>query len=146
MAVNYAVDQYRQVKVQTSVQAADPHRLVAMLFEGAMEKIMGARVRMVHGGGVAEKGELISRAIAILDALRAGLDKEQGGEIAQNLDALYEYMENRLLEANLRNDTAALDEVLLLLRNIAEAWGAIGAPAMTAQESEPPRVSFSAGA
>jgi flagellar protein FliS len=138
MSFNYAVDQYRQVKVQTGVQNADPHRLVAMLFEGLVEKILAARVRMAQGGSVAEKGTLITGAIAIIDALRASLDQEQGGAIAANLDALYEYMGRRLLEANLRNDTAALDEVVLLVRNIAEAWGAI-APAGFREAVEAPK-------
>jgi len=147
MALNYAVDQYRQVKVQTGVQAADPHRLVGMLFEGVIEKVLGARLRMVQGVSPAEKGQLISSALAILDALRASLDKEQGGQLAENLDALYEYMGMRLLEGNLRNDPAALDEVVVLVKNIAEAWASIG-PAVATPVAEPERsrVSLSVGA
>lgn len=140
MSFSHALDEYRQVRVQTGVQAADPHRLVAMLFEGVVEKILSARALMVHGGAVAEKGRLLSGAIAILDALRASLDQEQGGEIATNLAALYEYMGRRLLEANLHNDPAVLDEVVVLVKGIAGAWEAI-APATNglAAPAEPPR-------
>lgn len=131
MPSSVALNQYRQVKVQTAVTTADPHRLVSMLFEGALEKIRGAKLRIEHQGSVAEKGELISGAISIIDALRASLDKARGGEIAENLDQLYEYMSRRLLEANLRNDVKALEEVAFLLHAIEEAWNAI-APRNTA--------------
>jgi flagellar protein FliS len=122
------LDQYQQVKVEAGVQAADPHRLVAMLLDGAKEKIHGAKLRIVHNHGlkdVQEKGALIGGSIAIVDALRASLDMEKGGEIAANLEQLYDYMTRRLLEANLRNDVQALDEVASLLNSIEEAWNAI---------------------
>lgn len=143
MPTSHALNQYRQVKVQTAVPTADPHRLVAMLFEGALEKIQGAKLRIDHHGSIAEKGELISGAISITDALRASLDKTQGGEIAENLDQLYEYMGRRLLEANLHNDTKALDEVAFLLRSIEEAWSAI-APQETGPVEPTARVSVGA--
>ena len=93
------LNQYQQVKVEGGVQAADPHRLVAMLLEGAKEKIHGAKLRILHNHGVKdvqEKGALIGGSIAIVDALRASLDMEKGGEIAANLEQLYDYM-TRLL-------------------------------------------------
>lgn len=120
-----AVNQYQQVKVQAGVQNADPHQLVALLFEGALAKIQGAKARITYKGSLAEKGQLIGGAVSIIDALRASLDKEQGGEIAENLERLYVYMNSRLLEANLKNDVRALDEVIALLKPIDEAWKAI---------------------
>lgn len=142
------LEQYQQVKVEGGVQAADPHRLVAMLLEGAKEKIHGAKLRIIHNHGVKdvqEKGALIGGSIAIVDALRASLDMEKGGEIAVNLELLYDYMTRRLLEANLRNDVSALDEVAGLLGSIEEAWNAIAPkyPAPTPSE-RPPAVSVGA--
>ncbi|GAB4303244.1 MAG: flagellar export chaperone FliS [Thiohalomonadaceae bacterium] len=110
--------------VQTGVEAATPHRLVQMLMEGALEKMAAARGHMQRGN-VAEKGAHISWAISIIEGMRASLDMEAGGEIARNLNDLYGYMGHRLLEANLRNDAKALDEVIALLREIKSGWDAI---------------------
>jgi flagellar protein FliS len=79
---------------------------------------------MQHGQ-VAAKGELISKAIGIIGGLREGLNLQSGGEIAANLDRLYEYMIARLVEANLSNDVALIDEVAGLLRNVKSGWDAI---------------------
>lgn len=116
--------QYKQVGAQTSVESATPHRLIQMLLEGALEKINLARGYMQRGE-TAMKGTHISWAISIIDGLRMSLDKEAGGEIAANLDALYDYMGRRLVEANLHNDEAILNEVSGLLIEIKSAWDAI---------------------
>ena len=121
---NKAAKAYGAVAVHSGVEAADPHRLVQMLMEGAMQKMLAARLAMQQGN-IQHKGENISWAISILDGLRDGLDIEQGGEIAANLDDLYEYMSRRLLEANLHTDIGVLDEVVSLLREIKEAWDTI---------------------
>lgn len=120
-----AMNQYSKMAVQTGVTSASPHRLIQMLMEGALDKIATARGCMERGD-VANKGRQISWAISIINGLRASLDKEQGGEIAQNLDDLYDYMERRLVLANSHNDIGMLDEVTALLRQIKEAWDAIG--------------------
>jgi len=121
-----AANQYAQVSAQTGVEAAatDPHRLIQMLMEGALEKIAVAKGFM-ENNNIAEKGRHISWAISIIDGLRLSLDKEKGGEIAENLDALYEYMTHRLVEANLHNDPAFLTEVASLLNEIKSGWDAI---------------------
>jgi flagellar protein FliS len=116
--------QYKQVGAQTGVESATPHRLIQMLLEGALEKINMAKGYMQHGD-VAMKGTHISWAISIIDGLRMSLDKEAGGEIAANLDALYDYMGRRLVEANLKNDPAILAEISGLLLEIKSAWDAI---------------------
>ncbi len=117
---------YAKVGVETGVVAASPHKLIVMLFDGAIAAIGNARQHM-QAGNVAEKGKVISKAIAIIDeGLRASLDKKAGGAIAQNLDSLYEYMGNRLVEANLKNQPEILEEVLGLLRDLKSAWEAIG--------------------
>lgn len=119
-----AIRQYAQVGVQTSLESADPHRIVQLLMEGALNRIALVKGHMQRGE-LAQKGEPLARAVAILAELRRSLNHEAGGEIARNLDALYEYMERRLLEANSKNDPAALDEVSGLLREIKSGWDAI---------------------
>ncbi len=121
-----AVGRYREVGVETGVLEADPHRLIQLLMEGTLERLHAARGCMERGE-MARKGQLIGGALSIVGVLRGALDMERGGEIASNLDRLYEYMERRLLEANLRNDPSLLDEVAGLLREIKEAWDAIPA-------------------
>ncbi len=123
--VRNAMDQYSRNAVQTGVESASPHRLIQMLMEGALGKIAAAKGNMEHGN-IQAKGDQIGSAISILDGLKSSLDMEKGGEIAQNLDDLYVYMERRLIEAHSNNDTAILDEVSDLLRQIKEAWDAIG--------------------
>ena len=114
---------YQQVGV-SSAAYADPHRLVQMLMEGGLVRIARAR-GAIERGDVAEKGALIGKAIAIIDGLAASLNHDAGGDIAANLAALYDYMQRRLLHANLHSDVAALDEVAGLLREIKQAWDAI---------------------
>ncbi len=122
--IHSALQQYRNVGAQTGVEAATPHRLIQMLLEGALEKINLAKGYMQRGN-ISEKGSHISWAISIIDGLRMSLDKSAGGEIAENLDALYEYMGRRLAEANLKDDEAMLDEVCSLLMEIKSAWDAV---------------------
>ena len=119
-----ALKQYGQVATQAGVAVADPHRLIQMLMEGALEKIATAKGLMARGD-LAKKGKQITWAISIIDGLRVSLDKKAGGDIAANLDDLYDYMERRLFQANLENDASILDEVTGLLRDIKSAWDAI---------------------
>lgn len=121
-ARQYAVNSYKQ-GVVSEVKEASPHRLIQMLYEGGLQRIAVAK-GAIQRKEVALKGESIGKAIAIVGGLRASLDLSQG-EIPRNLDNLYEYMERRLLEANLKNDTAILDEVSTLLRDVKSAWDAI---------------------
>lgn len=120
------VNAYKTVGIETAVQGASPHQLIILLFEGAKQAIILAQAHL-RNGEVGEKGLAISKAIdIILNGLRVSLNTEDGGELAQNLYALYDYMGRRLLHANLHNDAAALDEVLGLLTEIQGAWIAIG--------------------
>ncbi|MDP2243841.1 flagellar export chaperone FliS [Pseudomonas sp.] len=120
-----AMKQYQSVNTQAQAVDASPHRLIQMLMEGGLTRIAQARGAMERQQ-TAMKGELIGKAIGIVGGLRAGLDLQQGGELAANLDRLYEYMVSRLLEANVKNDAAPLDEVAGLLRNVKSGWDAIG--------------------
>lgn len=119
-----AMRQYKSVNTQVQAVDASPHRLIQMLLEGGLTRLAQARGAMERGD-VGKKGELIGQAISIVGGLREGLNLELGGEIAANLDKLYEYMAMRLLEANLHNDLAQLEEVSVLLRNVKTGWDAI---------------------
>jgi flagellar secretion chaperone FliS len=124
-SVNYGANAYAKVGVETGVAAASPHKLIVMLYDGALVAISSALTHM-KSGNIAEKGLSISKAILIIDSgLRASLDKKAGGEIAQNLDALYEYMSRQLVQANLKNQPELLNEVYALLLDLKSAWDAI---------------------
>lgn len=122
--VQAALQQYKDVNLQSMVEGATPHRLIQLLMDGALEKIRVARSFMV-AGNLGSKAQHIGWAISIIDGLRISLDKESGGSIAENLDDLYDYMVNRLVQANVSNEVDALDEVSDLLGQIKEAWDAI---------------------
>jgi flagellar protein FliS len=115
---------YSSASAHGGVAAADPHRLIVMLMDGALERIASARGCMERND-IGGKAQLLNRAIQIIGELRGSLDVTKGAEIAANLDALYDYMGRRLLEASLRNDTKMLDEVTKLLRDLRDAWSQI---------------------
>ena len=118
------IDEYKKVNATSGMDEFKPHRLIQMLMEGALEKISTAR-GMMERDEVAGKGELIGKAISIVEGLRVSLDKSAGGDIADNLDMLYEYMAHRLLEANLHNKPDYLSEVSEMLSKIKDAWDQI---------------------
>jgi len=117
---------YATVGIETGVVAANPHELIVMLFDGAHAAVSAA-LQQMRDGNVEAKGRTISKAIMIIDSgLRASLDKGVEGSIAQSLDSLYEYMSNRLLVANLRNQPEMLEEVRRLLGELKGTWESIG--------------------
>jgi len=127
---------YARVGVETGAMSASPHQLICMLFDGAASAIGMARHHMASGES-GPKGTAISKAIAIVDnGLKAALDAKAGGAegetLVANLSALYGYIIQRLLHANLRNDAEALDEAARLLENLASAWREIDAGATRA--------------
>lgn len=116
---------YAKVGMETGVVAASPHKLIVMLFDGALVALNGA-LAGIQSGNIGEKGKSISKAILIIDSgLRAALDKKAGGDIAEGLDSLYEYMSSRLLTANIQNDPGIIEEVQRLLTELRDAWNAI---------------------
>jgi flagellar protein FliS len=120
------VNAYANVGLETGIASASPHKLIVMLYDGALVALLSAKTNLA-ANNIAAKGTAISKAITIIDnGLRASLDKDAGGDIAANLDALYDYMSRRLLHANLKNDVPAIDEVHRLLADLREAWVAIG--------------------
>lgn len=120
-----AVQSYSNVKVHSGVESASPHRLIQMLFEGALERIAQAKGAMVQNQ-IARKGELIGKAIAIVGGLQGSLNDKEGGSLAVNLDELYDYIIRRLTQANFENNTDYLDECGRLLSEIKTAWDTIG--------------------
>ena len=116
---------YAKVGVETGVNTADPHKLILMLFDGAIMAATAAGVAM-DNKQIPVKGEQISKTIEIIiNGLKISLDLNAGGELAERLYALYDYMADRLLYANLHNNRAALDEVVELLSGLRTAWQGI---------------------
>jgi flagellar protein FliS len=119
---------YQSAAAHGGVAASDPHRLIVMLMDGALERIATARGCMQRGE-TAEKARLLNRSVQIVAELRGSLDLSAGGQIAANLSELYDYMTRRLLSALANNQVELLDEVSKLLNDIRSAWVAIPAQA-----------------
>lgn len=115
---------YQQNSVAGGVESADPHQLVGMLLDGAMDRIAQARGHVQHGN-VAAKGTCISKAVAIVGELRDSLDHKVEPALSQRLESLYEYIIRRLLFAQLHDDVGALDEAARLLAPVREGWQGI---------------------
>jgi len=120
-----AISSYAKIGFESEVLGASPHRLIAMLIDGAQRDISNAR-KSIQRKAMAAKGVAIGRAISIIgEGLNGSLNMEAGGELAQNLRRLYDYMALRLTEANLKNDVEILDEVTRLLAEVKEGWDGI---------------------
>jgi len=119
-----ALNEYKQTNIDAGTAYADPHTLISMLFEGLQVKLAVAKGGMERQD-FAIKGEAIGKAMDIITYLQACLDKEKGGEISANLNALYDYMNDYLLRASAQNSPALLDEVSGLIRDVEGAWKAI---------------------
>ena len=115
---------YQQTRAEGRVEGADPHQLIAMLLDGAIERITQARAHL-HRGDVPAKGAVVTKAVAIVGELRASLSHEAGGSVAQRLDSLYDYVNRRLLFAQLNNDDEALAECARLLEPVRDGWNGI---------------------
>lgn len=128
-APHHGASVYARVGMETTVLSASPHQLIAMLFDGAKSAIAMARHHMSEQR-VAAKGHAISKAINIVEnGLKASLDAQAGGDagaaLVANLSSLYDYIVQRLMYANLRNDPLLLDEAARLLETIASAWAEV---------------------
>lgn len=116
---------YAQVSLESAVSSADPHGLILLLFEGAATAMSLARLH-IDNKDYAQRSANISKAIDIIaNGLKSSLDVKAGGELAERLSALYDYIVQRLLWANMKNDAAALEESRTLLREIHSAWAEI---------------------
>lgn len=124
MNAQNALKNYQHIDHQSAVESASPHHLIHMLMEGALSRIARAKGCIQHDD-IAEKGVQIGKAISIIGGLQGSLDMDVKGDIASNLDSLYDYMARRLYDANKDNDMDALDEVSSLIKEIKSAWDAI---------------------
>ncbi|WP_343551396.1 flagellar export chaperone FliS [Pantoea sp.] len=119
---------YAKIGVESSVMSANQQQLITLLFDGAISALVRARLFM-QDNNIQGKGNSISKAINIIEGgLKQGLDEQSGDDLTNNLLGLYAYMVRRLVQANLRNDVEALEEVEGLLRNIADAWKEVVQP------------------
>lgn len=137
MNATAATKAYAKVGIESSATSADPHKLISMLYQGALLAIASAKNGIMRKD-IPAKGAAISKAIAIIgEGLNASLDKSAGGVLAQNLSSLYDYMVIRLVAANLHNDMAVLDEVVRLLADLKDAWDSIRPNAAVAAQPAP---------
>ncbi len=118
------VREYSQVNLQTQVTEADPHKLIQMLLEGALTRLSAAKAFIDHKK-YEEKNERIANVVDIVSTLQESLDKEKGGEIAENLEQLYDYITRRLWDANRLNDNDIINEVMSLILEIKSGWEGI---------------------
>lgn len=122
--MNAVVNAYQQLDVIGQIASASPKELITLLFSGANAKLSRAMGCIQHDD-YAGKAEALSSAMEIIEGLRQSLDLEKGGELANNLDELYQYCVRRLLRANIDHDKSAVAEVASLLKTVAEAWDAL---------------------
>ncbi len=128
--MNYVIEsdaakEYRQLAIRHEIESASPHRLIQLMMERVLAKISIATGYMERGA-ISHKGQQISDAISIISGLQASLNNRADEKLSGNFDALYHYMTRRLLEANLRDDPDILKEVSGLMRELKEAWDAVG--------------------
>lgn len=121
MNTNFALSSYANVRTNANVGVASPHQLIQMLYDGAIERIAQGKGAMQYKQ-VEAKGKKINQAIAIITGLRENLDKEQGADIAENMDALYLYIQSILSKAHSTNNPKLLDEASELLTSMSNAW------------------------
>ena len=126
---------YQRVNTQTSITDADPHKLIQLLYNGALERINMAKAK-IQQKDYSAKAQLLNKAIEIIGGLRSFLDFEKGGDLALRLEGLYDYMERTLLEASARNDVAKLDEVADLLRSVKDGWDGIREEVLSQQSQQ----------
>ncbi|WP_025673060.1 flagellar export chaperone FliS [Salinivibrio socompensis] len=115
---------YKKVSVDSQLSAASPHKVIQMLMAGAIERLIQGKAAMAQGD-VSVKGERLGKALDIIINLRACLSMDEGGDIADNLDAIYDFMIRQVSAANLDNTPEPIDDVIELLREIKSAWDQI---------------------
>jgi len=118
------LQQYKKIGVHGNLAEATPYQVVQVMLDAVLSRITEASGH-IERGEVAAKGEKIGKALGIIEALTLGLDKSQGGDLADNLERLYDYASRTLLKAQLENRTDLLKEVIALLREIKLGWDGI---------------------
>lgn len=123
-SMNSAAAQYKRINTESAVEQASPHQLIQMLMNGALERLIQAKAAMERGD-TALKGLLIGKATDILGGLQSSLDPKHSPDLVDKLSALYDYMQRRLFEANIKNDPGMIDEVSDLMRTVKSSWDEI---------------------
>ena len=121
---NSGAKQYQQVNVTSEVLDADPHRLIQLLMEAALTRMSQAK-GAIERNEMESKAHLLGRVMEIIHTLQGSLNHDAGGEVATNLDRLYDYMNRRLLMASARNDVSMVDEVMALMLQVKQGWDGI---------------------
>ena len=121
-----SLQSYRKVSLESEITVASPHRIIQLMFAGALQRLAQARYAMEQNELV-NKGVYIGKAVSIIIGLQNSLNMDAGGQIAKNLSDLYDFMLRKITEANLNNDVKAIDDVCDILRTIKEGWDAIPA-------------------
>lgn len=124
MNISKGAQQYAKLNKSTAVEQANPHQLIQMLYQGALDSLQQS-LGHIERKEYEAKGKTIGRAITIIGGLQGFLDHEKGGDLSRNLDSLYDYMSVRLFEATRENDQAKVHEVIGLLREIKAGWDGI---------------------
>ena len=122
--MNTQAQQYHQLDIETAVDSASPHQLIDLMFQGIKDRVFQAQAA-IKRDDMAAKAKAVNACVDILSGLQASLDHEQGGEIADNLESLYDYMQRRLFRASTENDLKGLAEVEDLIATLKTAWSAI---------------------
>ncbi len=112
---------YRKTKLEAELSVATPHRVLQMMFEGLLERLAQAK-GAIEIQDLAAKSEMLSKAVGIINGLQMSIDQSVDPELGQRLSQMYEYMKQRLNDASVSLDTAAIDEVIELITPIKEAW------------------------
>lgn len=121
-----SLQSYRKVSVESEISVASPHRVIQMMFEGALQRLAQGRYA-IENNDIKNKGIYLGKAIGIVNGLNNSLNMDAGGAISTNLSDLYDFMLRRISEANLNNDVQAIDDVSGILKTIKEGWDAIPA-------------------
>ncbi|ABV86683.1 flagellar export chaperone FliS [Shewanella pealeana] len=119
-----SLQSYRKVSLDSSIAVASPHKVIQMMFAGALERLAQGRYA-IEQNNLELKGVSLGKAVSIVAGLNSSLNMEAEGDVAGNLSALYDFMLQRITDANINNDTKAIDDATDILRVIKEAWDAI---------------------
>jgi flagellar protein FliS len=124
MTMRGSLQAYKKVSIDSQLSAASPHKVIQMLMAGAIERLVQGKAAMEQKN-IAVKGERLGKALDIVISLRGCLSMNDGGEVAKNLDQLYEYMISQIMLANQQNTPETIDDVVSILREIKSAWDQI---------------------
>jgi len=115
---------YSNTAVESAVSEATPHKLVELLYEGALKNLNLGKI-FIQQKNYEKKAEHLNKALSIIAALQAGVDLDKGKDAAENFANLYRYCYEQVFKASSKNDVSLIDEVIELIKPIAEAWTAM---------------------